>query len=70
MRFKIVGYEPKDPTSYNIEYWYDRRQRLWIVTVYGDTGVEVESITIQKVSLKSVIEYLAKKYETEDVRKI
>lgn len=70
MRFKIVGYEPKDPKNYRIEYGYDRRQKLWIVQVFTDADVEVESVTIPKDWLGDIIKDFSTKYKTTEIRQI
>lgn len=70
IKLKIVGYEPQDPTSHFIEYWYDRHLRLWTIQVFTDRDVEVESQTIPKAWVKDTLEDLSRKYDTTDIRKV
>ena len=64
-------YEPAEPQSYHIEYWYSRRARAWVVQVFDDLDREHESeYCPNKKWRDSSINSFCKKYSTQDVRKV
>lgn len=65
-----LGYEPEEATSYYVEYWYDRHQRLWIVEVFDNLDRPVACTPIPKYGLDSVLKDYADEYATTDIRKV
>jgi len=71
INLKVGGYEPRDPQSYRVEYWYNRHERAWVVQVFDDQDRECESeYCPDKVWRDSSIKSLCEKYGTQDVRKV
>ena len=68
---KIGEYEPADPQSFHIEYWYNRHERAWVVQVFDDLSREHESeYCPDKQWRDSSIKGFCEKYSTQDVRKV
>ena len=71
INLKIGSYVPREPKGYHIEYWYNRRERAWVVQVFDDLDSEHESeYCPNKAWRDSAIENYCKMYSTRDVRKV
>ena len=71
MKLSIMDYEPKESESFRIEYWYNRHTRDWVVQVFDNNDVQQESqYCPDKSSRDNEIEYLARKYNTNEIKKI
>ena len=67
----IGDYEPQEPQSYHVEYWYNRQQRAWVVQVFDDLDREHASeYCPDKGWRDSSIKSFCEKYRTHDVRKV
>lgn len=67
----IGDYEPQEAQSYRVEYWYNRRERAWVVQVFDDLDREQESeYCPDKEWRDSSIKGFCEKYSTQDVRKV
>ena len=61
----------EEATSYRVEYWYNRHDRYWAVTVLDNFDREVETCTPgNRADLNAELEALARKYNTTDVKKV
>lgn len=65
-----LGYEPEEATSYHVEYWYDRHERLWVVQVFDNLDREVDCIYTPKDCLNSYLKDFSDEYDTTDIRKV
>ena len=71
MTIYIGGYEECPPRSFRIEYWYNRRDRAWVVQVFDDQNRQHDSeYCPDKEWRDSAIEDFCKQYSTRDVRKV
>lgn len=67
----VGGYEPQEPKSFHVEYWYNRHERAWVVQVFDDRDREQESeYCPSKEWRDSAIRGVCDKYRTQDVRKM
>lgn len=64
-------YEPAEPRSYHVEYWYNRHERAWVVQVFDDLDRQHASeYCPDKAWRDSAIDGFCKEYSTQDVRKV
>lgn len=64
-------YVPAEAESYFIEYWYNRRDRLWVVQVYDNLCRECACENCpDKAWRDGAIKQLAADYNTQDIRHI
>lgn len=66
-----TGFGPVEPQSYHIEFWYDRRQRYWVVQVFDDQDRQHASECCPDKGWRdSTIDGYKEQYSTQDVRKV
>lgn len=67
----VGNYEPVEAESYFVEFWYNRHDRLWVVTVYDNLDRQCDCQSCpDKAWRDGVIKEFSAKYNTQDIRHI
>jgi hypothetical protein len=60
-----------ESTSFSIEYWYDRKEKLWVVDVFDQVDrLMVSHNCPDRAWLESVLSAAKKEFKTDNVKKV
>jgi len=66
-----INWQTPEPTSYSMEYWYDRKQKYWVIQVFDNFDCQVDGDNCPNQAWKKQsMEWLIKKYKITNIKKV